>query len=192
MHCRSVDIGRSEHINVIERIADFDRGSRTWQSSDKGKALVSNCLYQVSDPLASLKVNLTDNLFRLFRIYLLSRRNLQATASCQQQQPLRRSNPLFAILRHHSASESASRLTSGVNLFPRRHLEQFSSARCPISSLSSVQLPSSKGLRTRAIPVHVNKRFATAWYLHSQRRTVLLLVNLMKPGFLFICIHWHC
>jgi hypothetical protein len=42
-----VDFGRSEHVNVVERIADFERGSRTWQSLDKGKALVSNSLYQV-------------------------------------------------------------------------------------------------------------------------------------------------
>jgi hypothetical protein len=42
-----VDIGRSEHVNVVERIGDFERASRTWQSLDKGKALVSNSLYQV-------------------------------------------------------------------------------------------------------------------------------------------------
>jgi hypothetical protein len=42
-----VDIGRSEHVNVVERIGDFERASRTWQSLDKGNALVSNSLYQV-------------------------------------------------------------------------------------------------------------------------------------------------
>lgn len=48
----TVDIGRSEHINVAERLAEFGRGSRTWQSADKGKALVSNCLYQASHLMA--------------------------------------------------------------------------------------------------------------------------------------------
>jgi len=45
---RVVDIGRAEHINVLERIIEFERASRTWQSADKSKALLSKALLQAS------------------------------------------------------------------------------------------------------------------------------------------------
>jgi len=48
-----VDIGRAEHINVLERIIEFERASRTWQSADKSKALLSKALLQVVQRLPS-------------------------------------------------------------------------------------------------------------------------------------------
>eukprot|EP01087_Luapelamoeba_hula_P012745 TRINITY_DN3589_c0_g1_i5.p2 TRINITY_DN3589_c0_g1~~TRINITY_DN3589_c0_g1_i5.p2 ORF type:complete len:407 (+),score=74.20 TRINITY_DN3589_c0_g1_i5:1728-2948(+) len=46
-----VDIVKSDHIGIVERMCDFDKPSRTWASADKGKNLISNGMFAVVGPL---------------------------------------------------------------------------------------------------------------------------------------------
>ena len=54
-----MDIARAGHISVGERIEEFGRGSRTWRSADRGKALVSNALYRVIVRMPALAAQLS-------------------------------------------------------------------------------------------------------------------------------------